>query len=62
MKTYIAPHSTVINLQTSHHLLLGSIVENTSDAGEQDNVEFESLSRGWDSANWNDAELKPFLF
>ena len=56
MKKYIAPHSTVINLQTSHHLLLGSIVENTSDAGEQDNVEFESLSRGWDSANWNDAE------
>lgn len=56
MKTYIAPQSTVISLQTSHHLLLGSIVEDTSGAGEQDNVEFESHSRGWDAANWTDAE------
>lgn len=55
-KTYMRPEGTVIQLCMEQHILDGSITANTSkaDAEAQDDVEFESVAKGWGSESWSE--------
>lgn len=53
-KTYIAPCSFSICMQTENQLLSGSIIENTGTAEFKESVEFESNSKNWDSPAWEE--------
>lgn len=53
-KTYMRPEGTVIQLCMEQHILDGSITANTKTAETQDNVEFESVAKGWGSESWSE--------
>lgn len=55
MKTYTPPVVSVIALNTQHTLLNGSsITANSGKATYQDEVTFESNSKGWSSDEWSE--------
>ena len=55
MKTYTTPVVSVIALNTQHTLLNGSnITANSDNAIDQDEVTFESNSKGWSSDEWSE--------